>query len=170
LTACAVCQAANPDGKQFCGDCGARLPSGGFIVESDLQGKIKAVLKQELKDQKVVEIEIAESIANRVIRWAKLFGFATAVPLALLVLVLGWFGITKTTDLRDIAKSAEATITNIANDATDKQEKLKQLQPQIDAIEAAGKRAADLERGLVERLADTEREFKQKVADVAPLN
>src|SRR5262245_56230635 len=163
LAECPVCRASNPDGKKFCGDCGAQLTATGLIAAPDLREKIKAVLKEELKDQKVVEIEVAEAIADRVTRWTKLFGFATAVPLAILVLLLGWFGITKTADLRDVANNAATTIANIESDATSKQEQLKQLQPKIDAIGAASERAANLEKEFKGKLAETEKGFNQKV-------
>jgi hypothetical protein len=161
---CPACKSANPDGNKFCGDCGARLVAQDAASDGDLRAKIKTVLKEELKDQKLVEVEIAESVADRVTNWAKFAGFFVGIPLALTVLVLGGFGIYKISDLWRLVGEAEKSVATIAADATRKEETLKQLQPKIDAIAVAGQRVENLQKEFRTRLGKTERDLDEKVA------
>jgi hypothetical protein len=177
---CPACKSANPDGNKFCGECGARLVAQEAGSDGDLRGKIRTVLKEELKDQRVVEVEIAESIANRVTTWAKLAGFFVAIPLGIMIVVLGGFGIYKVSDLWVLVGQAEKKVaavtdqvaavthkvTIVADDAARKEEALKRLQPKIDAIEAAGQRVENLEKDFGAKLAKTEKSLNEKVANL----
>jgi N-acetylmuramoyl-L-alanine amidase len=163
---CPACKSANPDGNKFCGECGARLVAQEAGSDGDLRNKIKAMLKEELKDQKVVEVEIAESVADRVTNWAKLAGFFVGIPLALTVVVLGGFGVYKVSDLWRLIGEAEKRVAVIATDVTRKEEALKQLQPKIDAIAAAGQRVENMEKDFGAKLAKTEKSLEEKVANL----
>jgi hypothetical protein len=50
---CHQCQAQNPDGKRFCGDCGTLLALNDF-QDARVRKQIDEVLKEKLKDQKVL--------------------------------------------------------------------------------------------------------------------
>ena len=75
---CTRCRTSNPEGKKFCGDCGASLDPQVAAGELDLRRQIEVVLEERLKDQKVVEIEVAQAVATRLVDWTKLLGFAVA--------------------------------------------------------------------------------------------
>lgn len=72
---CFKCQSSNPEGKKFCGDCGALLDSNLGAVESYLQDnlplRLQEIIKHQYKDSKLVEMEVTEAVANRFSNWGK---------------------------------------------------------------------------------------------------
>jgi hypothetical protein len=129
---CAKCKAPNPEGKKYCGDCGAFLdPNVGpilAVIESNLRQQIQAALKEQFSDQKVVEIETTQAIVARVLDWAKLLGFFIGIPLALLVLLLGFLGVKTYSDFSVLVKNAQQ----------DTAQKLQQAQQQAEEIKKEG--------------------------------
>jgi hypothetical protein len=162
---CPTCKSSNPGGKRFCGDCGARLTPDD-PTNADLRRLVKGILEKDLKDQNVVEVEIAESIANRVIGWAKLLTYVVGIPVALVLLTLGGFGISKISDLKELSTAAELRIKSLDMDAEGKQQKLKELEPKIAAIEAADKRVSELETDLNHKVTESQRAFEDKIANL----
>jgi predicted nucleic acid-binding Zn-ribbon protein len=82
-------------------------PTQEYFSESSLRQQIQTGIEEQFKDQKVVEIETAEAIATRLSNWAKLLGFFVGIPLALLGLSLGFFGIKTYDDLEKLIKQIE---------------------------------------------------------------
>jgi hypothetical protein len=127
---CAVCRAANPASDLFCGQCGSRLdPSTAMLKE-----QIRAVLKSELKDQKVLEIETAQQVATRLTDWAKTFGVFAGALLAILLATLAIWGWRSFADIDGRIKKA-------ADEAVSTTEQ---------RIQRAQKRAADLDSASLE--------------------
>jgi hypothetical protein len=69
-------------------------------VSADLDARVAEVLTARIKDAKVVEIETAQAIAERLFGWAKTAAIATGVPLALLAVVLGVLGVSNWSDFK----------------------------------------------------------------------
>lgn len=99
---CAVCGEQNPAANVFCGHCGSKLDFSAAI----LRDQIKAVLKTELKDQKVLEIETTQQIAGRLTEWAKTFGFFAGALLAILLGTLAIWGWRSFSDIDSKIKKA----------------------------------------------------------------
>lgn len=156
---CAKCKAANPDGKRFCGDCGAPLESkspatadNADIVRRD---QVMDIVRQHYKDQKVVEIETTQAIATRFSEWTKLLAFFVGLPIAALFFLLGFFGIKTYTDFSAQVKTAEEEITQRLKKAKDGAEELRtkgemlakdyeRLQAQLSDTDALAKRVTAL--------------------------
>ncbi|RSL19436.1 hypothetical protein EDE15_5105 [Edaphobacter aggregans] len=102
LAKCKVCNTANLPDSSFCRGCGVRIEG-----QSQLIDQVRLIIKNELKDQKVVELETAQLIASRVSDWVKLVGIFAAAPLALLLATLTVWGITKFVDVNDKLKLAQ---------------------------------------------------------------
>jgi hypothetical protein len=151
---CPRCNKPNPDEKQYCGDCGAPLKDIGGMSEADLKERIRAVIKEELKDSKVVESEATEKVVDRIAGWAKLVGFYAGIPLGIALIILGALGVTKSTDLWILFDTAQKQVqskidsANIriksaedqANQVVKKTEELKTLEGKIDSqIAVSGK-------------------------------
>jgi F0F1-type ATP synthase membrane subunit b/b' len=83
---CPGCRFENPNGKLFCGDCGTPLNAN---FESPLQRMIDQSLSGRFRDQKLVEIETAVAITNRLQEWLKLFAFFVALPFVVMLGILG---------------------------------------------------------------------------------
>ncbi len=65
-----------------------------------LDGLVAEAVAARIKDAKVVEIETAQAIAERLFGWAKSAAVITAVPLAILVMILTVLGISNWVDFQ----------------------------------------------------------------------
>jgi len=129
-TQCPHCNAANPDGKKFCGDCGAALadPLAANVrdaIDSSVATRVDAVLKERYKDQKLLEVETTQAIVERFSGWAKLLGFFVGVPVALLLLVLGLLGVKTYADFSAKVEKIESDTTASLSAAQENATKLK---------------------------------------------
>jgi hypothetical protein len=97
----------------------------------------KAVAGAGSKDQKVVEIETAAMIAERVLSWAKLFGLAVAFPAALLIGTLTVLGISKYSDFSTLVADSEAKLRKAVTDATNTSDSLAKKVAQLDQQQSA---------------------------------
>jgi hypothetical protein len=132
---CIRCNGVNPQGKRYCGDCGAPLdPNAGplmELIELSLNQRIQSILKEQLKDKQLVELEITESIVSRLSNWTKLLGFFVGIPLLLLAFLLGFFGIQTYSDFSKIVK---ATQKNISDQLQHAQKQADLLKEQSDRL------------------------------------
>jgi hypothetical protein len=71
---------------------------------------VDQVLEKRFKDKQLVELELATKIAERVMGWAKLFAFFLAAPVALGLLILSLFGISKFDDLQKASTVVDAKL------------------------------------------------------------
>jgi hypothetical protein len=113
---CANCSAQNPDGKKFCGDCGAPLAKALGPETVALRAEIRAVLKDELFDQKVVEVETTEAILGRLTAWGRIFAYFAALPAAILIAILVVLGIKSYADFLARVDEAKADVTRQIGD------------------------------------------------------
>jgi len=100
---CTVCGSSNPQENRFCGSCGASFDFALQRIREDLSSHIAeqiATVTAGWKEQKLLDIETTEVIVDRLQKWAKLFAFFTAVPLALIALWLGLLGYSSYKDFR----------------------------------------------------------------------
>jgi murein L,D-transpeptidase YcbB/YkuD len=153
---CPKCTAPNPDGKHFCGECGASLDS----VSEEFRRNVLLVFREQLKDQKLVEIETTDAVLSRLKTMAKPFLYT----LAALAALLGVLGIRSTQDImRGVAAARETAVQTLRQQAStetqslsqeaatireqyrklgDQQDliaKLKQAQADLQTIQQAGK-------------------------------
>ena len=133
---CVDCGATNPEQKRFCGDCGSPLNGELSIVkrylDDNLRREVRASLKEEVKDQKLVELETVEAIVEKLSSWAKLFAFFVGAPVVLVFGMLGFFGIQKYSDFSALIKDETASVSNTLSDARNKASSLRQQADQID--------------------------------------
>lgn len=188
---CTDCKAINPDNKNYCGECGAALKLTAPIEAPDLRARIQAVLRQELKDQKLVEAEVAEAVVARLTNWAKLFGFVAGIPLALLLLVLGALGVKKYTDLwslvdaaqnkikpvvesarvqteqlKPVLESAKSQTEQLKQRSDDVQKRLADLEPQLDNIKTTSDRLTGYEKQVDEKFASLQKGLDQRLSNI----
>ena len=154
---CPKCKATNPDGKRFCGDCGSSLDS----IDEEFRRNVQAVIREQLRDQKMVEIETADAVLQRLKTWAKPLLYSVAVVAAVLGL-LGFRTLRDTIEAlktareqalatlqeqakhesRSIAETADAIRADYRKlgDQQDLVQKLKQAEDRVASIEVAGKK------------------------------
>lgn len=139
---CHQCHADNPDGMKYCGNCGAQLSA------PTLRQEIDAAIKEQLKDQKVVEIELTEAIVSRLTGWAKMLAYLVGIPLVLLGGALGFLGVKTWLDFSALSHKA-------ASQAADFEQRSKSLTAQLDELR---KKSDDLKSGFSDidkQLAET---------------
>ncbi|HMW00479.1 MAG TPA: hypothetical protein PKE58_10055 [Acidobacteriota bacterium] len=86
---CPRCNAGNPDGKKYCGDCGTLLETNLTLVSPEGRAYIKALMKEEFKDRELVEHQVALAVWDI---FYKRIQIGTIVIGAFLVILsgLGW--------------------------------------------------------------------------------
>lgn len=103
---CTECKAENPEGKKYCGDCGALL------------GKtLEATTKANFRDRQVVEAEITDAVFERLLKWAKWLGIATAIPIGVWAVVLTVIGIRSYSDITKVTDAGKNEILTIVASA-----------------------------------------------------
>jgi hypothetical protein len=86
-------------------------PDAAASESTNLDSVVSNAVAARIKDARVVEVETAQAIAERLLAWAKSAAMATAIPLALLAAVLGVLGFTKWTDFTEKINAASADFT-----------------------------------------------------------
>lgn len=171
-TKCPKCGSDNPSTNLFCGQCGGGLDAS----QAALAEAIRSVLKQELRDRKVIEVETAQNIVTRLTHWAKLFGLFAAVPLTLLLAILAILGVSKFADVNDKLKSAgdkaaalqvtsaelDQKYTQLKNDAS----RYETLKEEVDADSARVSALENDVRLKVEQASQNSQDIKDTSAQV----
>ncbi len=124
-----------------------------------LDALVARAVAERLKDAKVVEIEIAQAVAERLLAWAKTFALLVGVPLALLAVVLGILGINSWSDFNGTVAQGKKDIQAKITVATSSAAKLDVQARQLDG------QYADLKRkfGDVSALASQVEGLSSKV-------
>lgn len=111
---CVLCGASNAPGSNFCSACGSYLkldanaPKTGALHDL-VSRQVAAAISEKLSDKTVVEVEIAEKIAERTIAWAKLAGFFIGIPVALIAAIIAFFGLKTYADFEKLSASVATT-------------------------------------------------------------
>jgi hypothetical protein len=153
-TKCERCSTPNNASNRFCLACGAPLGAEWKalerIVDERLTERVRLVLKENFSDQKTLEIETSELIAERIAKWAKTFGYFVGIPVAVAALiitlgacVLGIIGLRTWSDIGGAQKELVVATAGLAS-----------AKSQLDEANARTRDA----------LADAER-FKQEIKD-----
>jgi hypothetical protein len=107
---CPHCNSPSADGKRYCADCGTPLDPQTKRLETFVKSQVEEAIQQRFKDQKLVDIETSQAVAERLHGWAKIFAFAVGVPLGLLIVFLSVAGIEKYSDLKKLVATVEEQI------------------------------------------------------------
>jgi hypothetical protein len=153
---CLNCKATNPEGKRYCGDCGTCLDPNISPIKSyldvNLRSLVEAILADKLKDQKVVETEIAEAVVTKMSNWTKLLGFFVGIPLGLIVFLLGFLGIKSYVDLNKLVSVARE----------DAEQKLQRVKQESDSLMSESQKLRS-QLTEVSGLADNVKDLSKKV-------
>jgi len=104
---CPNCNSQNADGKRFCADCGTLLDPQTQRLESFVKMQVEKAIQEKFKDQRLVDIETSQAIAERLHGWGKVFGFFVALPVAILLIVLSIGGIERYSDFKNMIGGIE---------------------------------------------------------------
>jgi len=112
---CFQCGASNPEEHKYCGSCGTPLdPDLGRVhtyLGQNLAGKVREILREELKDRDVAATEITEAVTTKLVDWAKLLAFAIGIPLFLVTLALAALGISTYKDFKTNVEGLKDEVT-----------------------------------------------------------
>lgn len=103
---CSNCNEDYPAGAKYCANCGASLADSHQLIRSE----VATILAERLKDRQVVELELFESVVERLFKYVKWFSAALALPLAVIGIGLTIFGVEKVRDIRNIAASVDKEV------------------------------------------------------------
>jgi predicted RND superfamily exporter protein len=109
---CPQCAADNTEGKNFCSDCGVLLTPQLIPV---IRNQVEDYIRENFKDQKLIELETTEAVATRVLKWAKIY---YATPIAVLVIIFALLGISDYSDFHKTVQRATNDIKAEGDTAT----------------------------------------------------
>ena len=133
---CNNCKAANPEGKKYCGDCGAALDLSAVAKDAG-ESAVQQQIRVQAKDQKLVEVELIEAVVNRLSNWAKLFGFFVGIPVALFLALLGLLGYKTYSDFKSLIDTGKEEITKKLDEA---QKQVQTIKNRSDGLEVEYKK------------------------------
>jgi hypothetical protein len=107
---CPNCNSPNSDGKKYCSDCGTPLDPQMQRLEIFVKAQVEKAIQEKFKDQKLVDVETSQAIAERLHGWGKLFGFFVALPVAILLIVLSIGGIERYSDFKSMIGGIEQQV------------------------------------------------------------
>ena len=108
---CPKCKSQCQEDQRYCGHCGTVDPRMIAIftnLESSFNSRLAEIQKQSVENKKVIENEITERVVERILGWGKIASWMLGVPVALLVVILGYFGIKSLYDLEVLRKKISA--------------------------------------------------------------
>jgi hypothetical protein len=133
---CTQCGSLLEAGDRFCRTCGLEQSTNTAtivaLVARILPDRIDAALKQRIREQKVVEVETAELLAERAMKWLKALGFFLGIPVVLAVAIFSFFGIKAWSDLQSVASKT----LDLQRSLTEPQQRLGQATQQIAKLQA----------------------------------
>jgi hypothetical protein len=111
---CTECKRQNQPDSKFCVECGTLLapiqwPAGEF--RAYLRREIVDTVHDEFKDQKTVEIETTQAIAERLAGWAKLLWAFVGIPVGVLLFVIAFLGVKSYSDFSSKVAQAQSEVT-----------------------------------------------------------
>src|SRR5215471_8824281 len=101
---CPRCSTENSDSNSYCHSCGRVLDPRVAALEDSLTQRlnetIKATIEEKFtaiegkfKDAKLLEVEVAEGLAKRLVEWSKTLGIFIGIPLAILTVIFSLLGV-----------------------------------------------------------------------------
>lgn len=127
---------------------------------------VRSALDEKLKNTNVVEVEIAEKIAEKLVGWSKVFGIFVGVPIALALALLSVIGFSKFEDVRTAANRADQLLREATTRLTETNTKIVEVQRQADEItRGAILRSQEIERQLAS-LRDASSRFDAEIRNL----
>jgi len=118
---CPKCSSPVPEDQAFCGKCGYKLEPDSIASLSERLASVEVLLAADSRskgtEQKYLELETSEKIVSRVMEWTKMFLYWSAIPGAMLLLVLGIIFGKGALDLHNIAANAKESVNGIVRQA-----------------------------------------------------
>jgi uncharacterized membrane protein YvbJ len=139
VTKCSICNADNPDGKAFCGDCGSSFDP----QRDDLSRKVESILAAKFKDRNLIEHEVTDKIVTRFDIWSKVAGWMVAIPgliLTVIIGILGLLGLKTYSDASNaIDQAGKAAISRLNDQERQNQDRLQKVASLVVDEENAAK-------------------------------
>src|SRR5262249_13410928 len=116
---CPRCETAYLAGDRFCRNCGLELHGDVPAIEAYLAKvvpeRLDSAMAARFKEQRVVEVEIAEKLAERAVGWLKTFGFLIGIPVLIFGAILSFVGIKAYSDFEKVLQKAESFETSVSD-------------------------------------------------------
>jgi hypothetical protein len=172
-TTCPRCQNLLRSNERYCYNCGLELREDAGAIEAYLSNilptRVDTILKVRLSEQKLVEVETAELLAERAMKWMKTIGYFVGIPLLAASVVLSFFGYKTYSDFEKASEKAALFTKRIDEEAAkfgpaqqriaalDKsvQEATQKVKEQLAQIDAGQKQLQSQVKSLEDRLAFT---------------
>jgi hypothetical protein len=139
---CIECKTTNPETNRYCGHCGAEL---GRSLPA-------TILRDGLRDRRVIEVEITEAVATRLRGWVILLLGAASVIL-ILVLGNGYYSVhtavvAGTSQINAEVQRGQADIDRVTTAIPGLQTQVDQIQSDLDKYKLVNEKIATLQKDI----------------------
>jgi len=131
---CSKCNTSNPETNKFCSQCGAPLDPSSCAIDEYVCRQVESTLKTLAKERSFVELEVVETISNKLMGRAKRFAYFVGIPIGLLSIILVIFGIKSIYDI-SIVSSVVETAKELKPIVDDLSKQYKQINKKVEDIE-----------------------------------
>jgi hypothetical protein len=107
---CPQCDSCTDEGKRYCADCGAPLAPSKGRLHAYIEKEVNSQVQRRFKDKELIEIGASWAVASRIHGWAKTLAFFVGIPFAAFVLILGFLGFEKYSDLTKLIAAVEQQV------------------------------------------------------------
>ena len=95
---------------RYCRACGLEVRADAAAIDKYLSeilpGRVNAALEKRVSEQKIVEVETAEAVADRAMKWLRTLGFFLGIPAAAFLALLTFVGLKSYSDIESAANHA----------------------------------------------------------------
>lgn len=120
---CSKCNTSNSETNKFCSQCGTILDPISCALDAYICRQVDDTIKTLVKERDLVELELVETISNKLMDRAKRFSYFVGIPITLLSIMLVFIGIKSSIDI-DKATNNVIERSKNAEDVLIKAEKL----------------------------------------------
>ena len=106
------------------------------VEDATVQRIVTETLEKLSKDKQLIEIELASKAAERLMGWVKVFAFFLAAPVALFLIILTAFGVSKFEDIKGKITEAQTKVDTALKEADPLRTNVTKTQAELASVQS----------------------------------
>ena len=147
---CPSCHSINPSDSRYCGSCGSALGDQSFDLQSFLEEKLPGQIERtidaklsSMTSSDVIQVKATEQVVDRAWEWMTRLAKVVGIPVAAVVVVLGFWGVGSVRDLEKLRSTAEENLKSAVTASAETEQKANAVAEAFEAqVQDLGAKAA----------------------------